>query len=73
MTYFTKCTLPSRNYFEALETAEQRALHSFFDQHVIADDEIGYRAVDEGDYNALPPHLAVRVVHTVHGGMLDEF
>jgi hypothetical protein len=73
MTYFTKCTLPSRNYFEALETAEQRALHSFFDQHVIEDDEIGYRAVDEGDYNALPTHLAIRVVHTVHGGMLDEF
>ena len=73
MTYFTKCTLPSRNYFEALETAEQRALHSFFDQHVIEDDEIGYRAVDEGDYNALPPHLAIRDVHTVHGGMLDEF
>ncbi len=48
MTYFTKCTLPSRNYFEALETAEQRALHSFFDQHVIEDDELGYRAVDEG-------------------------
>jgi hypothetical protein len=48
-------------------------LHSFFDQHVIEDDEIGYRAVDEGDYNALPPHLAIRVVHTVHGGMLDEF
>ncbi len=61
MTYFTQCTLPSRNYFEGLETAEQRALHSFFDQHVIEDDELGYRAVDEGDYNALPPHLAMRV------------
>ena len=63
----------SISYFEALATAERRALHSFFDQHVIEDDELGYRAVDEGDYNALPPHLAIRVVHTVHGGMLDEF
>ena len=73
MTYFTKCTLSSRNYFEALETAEKRALHSFFDQHVIEDDELGYFALDEGDYNILPAHLAARVVHTVHGGMLDEF
>jgi len=63
----------SRSYFAALETAEKRALHSFFDQHVIEDNELGYFALDEGDYNVLPAHLAVRVVHTVHGGMLDEF
>ncbi|GAM03551.1 hypothetical protein MBENS4_0550 [Novosphingobium sp. MBES04] len=48
-------------------------MHSYFDQHVIEDDELGYFALDEGDYNILPAHLAARVVHTVHGGMLDEF
>ncbi|KEO86776.1 MULTISPECIES: hypothetical protein [Erythrobacteraceae] len=63
----------SNSYFEALATAEQRALHSFFDQHVVEDDDLGYFALDEGDYNALPAHLASRVVHTVHGAMLDEF
>lgn len=73
MAQFNTCSLPSRSYFEALEAAERRALHSFFDQHVIEDDERGYIALDEGDYNALPAHLAARVVHTVHGAMLDEF
>lgn len=73
MACSTHCALPSRSYFEALETAEKRALHSFFDQHVIEDDELGYIALDEGDYNALPAYLTERVVHTVHGGMLDEF
>tara|TARA_B000000441_G_scaffold45427_1_gene29920 strand:+ start:262 stop:543 length:282 start_codon:yes stop_codon:yes gene_type:complete len=73
MAYSMHCALPSRSYFDALETAEKRALHSFFDQHVIEDDELGYFALDEGDYNILPAHLAARVVHTVHGGMLDEF
>ena len=63
----------SNSYFEALATAEQRALHSFFDQHVVEDDDLGYFALDEGDYNALPAHLASRVVHTVHGAMLDQF
>ncbi len=62
----------SDRYFEALETAERRALHSFFDQHILEDRELGYFALDEGDYNALPKHLATRVVHTVHGAMLDE-
>jgi len=62
----------SNSYFEALATAERRALHSFFDQHVIEDETQGYFALDEGDYNALPAHLAHRVVHTVHGGLLDE-
>ena len=71
----TLCNLGSNSnsYFEALATAEQRALHSFFDQHVVEDDDLGYFALDEGDYNALPAHLTSRVVHTVHGGMLDEF
>lgn len=63
----------SNSYFEALATAERRALHSFFDQHVVEDDDLGYFALDEGDYNALPAHLTSRVVHTVHGAMLDEF
>lgn len=60
-------------YFEALAIAERRALHSFFDQHIVEDVSLGYIALDEGDYNALPGHLASRVVHTVHGAMLDEF
>ena len=30
-------------------------------------------AIDEGDYNALPAHLVSRVIHTIPGGMHDEF
>lgn len=59
----------SNSYFEALATAERRALHSFFDQHVVEDGNLGYFALDEGDYDALLAHLASRVVHTVDGGM----
>ncbi|WP_066765197.1 hypothetical protein [Sphingobium sp. CCH11-B1] len=73
MAYSAPCTASSRSYFEALELAERRALHSYFDQHIVADDELGYVALDEGDYCALPAHLAMRVVHTIHGSMLDEF
>ena len=65
-------TSTSDRYFAALAVAERRALHSFFDQHIIEDCELGYFALDEGDYNALPAHLAVRVVHTIHGAMSDE-
>jgi ketosteroid isomerase-like protein len=66
-------TSTSDRYFAALAVAERRALHSFFDQHIIEDRELGYLALDEGDYNALPAHLAARVVHTIHGAMSDEF
>ena len=65
-------TSTSDRYFAALAVAERRALHSFFDQHIIEDRELGYFALDEGDYNALPAHLAARVVHTIHGAMSDE-
>lgn len=73
MTALASFQSNSNSYFEALATAERRALHSFFDQHVVEDNDLGYYALDEGDYNALPAHLASRVVHTVHGAMLDEF
>lgn len=63
----------SDRYFAALAVAERRALHSFFDQHIIEDRKLGYVALDEGDYNALPAHLVASVVHTVHGAMSDEF
>jgi hypothetical protein len=68
-----QCTSTSDRYFAALAVAERRALHSFFDQHIVEDQKLGYFALDEGDYNALPAHLAARVVHTVHGAMSDEF
>jgi hypothetical protein len=73
MAFSATCTTSSRSYFEALEVAERRALHSYFDQHIVEDEEHGYLALDEGDYCALPAHLAARVVHTIHGSMLDEF
>lgn len=73
MAYFASSSAPSRSYFEALEVAERRALHSYFDQHIVEDEELGYIAFDEGDYGAMPANLAARVVHTVHGAMLDEF
>lgn len=61
------------SYLAALAFAERRALHSFFDQHVIEDDSHGYVAIDEGDYDALPMTIIDRVVHTVPGRMSDEF
>ncbi|MFB0613979.1 hypothetical protein [Aurantiacibacter poecillastricola] len=68
-----QCTSTSDRYFAALAVAECRALHSFFDQHIVEDRDLGYFALDGGDYNALPAHLAARVVHTIHGAMSDEF
>jgi hypothetical protein len=59
-------------YLAAVACAERRALHSYFDQHVI-EDESGYIAIDEGDYNALPMTIIDRIVHTVPGGMHDEY
>lgn len=60
-------------YMHAVACAERRALHSYFDQHVIEDEDGIYVAIDEGDYNALPMALIDRVVHTVPGAMHDEF
>jgi hypothetical protein len=61
------------SYLAALAFAERRALHSFFDQHVIEDVPGSYVAIDEGDYDALPMMLIDRVVHTVPGRMSDEY
>lgn len=73
MSFQVCISSPTQSYFEALECAERRALHSYFDQHILEDNELGYIAVDEGDYNALPAALYSRVVHTVHGALLDDF
>ena len=47
-------------YLDALEIAERRAPHSYFNQHIIAERDDRFIAIDEGDYNALPAHLATR-------------
>ena len=60
-------------YRTALDCAHQWALHSYFNQHVITDRDAGYLAIDEGDYDALAPDLAYRVVETVRGHLSDEY
>ncbi|MFT4026831.1 MAG: hypothetical protein QM676_08535 [Novosphingobium sp.] len=60
-------------FFTAVANAERRAQGSYFDQHVVADDEAGYITIDEGDYGALPMAIIDRIVHSVPGGRLDEY
>ncbi len=60
-------------YRAALDCARKRALHSYFNQHIIIDAEAGYLAIDEGDYAALSPQIEKRVVETVRGHLSDEY
>lgn len=59
-------------YLAAVAQAERRAQSSYFDQHVVEDQERGYIAIDEGDYSALPMYLIDRIVFTIAGGLIDE-
>ena len=61
------------SYDAALRAATIRAQHSFFDSHVIENDDGSFSAIDEGDYNALPQDLIDRIVHSVPGMMADDF
>ena len=72
-TISTAAHADAANYLAALAFAERRALHSFFDQHVIEDEFGCFLAIDEGDYNALPQDLIDRIVHSVPGMMADDF
>lgn len=60
-------------YRAALDCAQARAQHSYFNQHIISDPEAGYLAIDEGDYGGLSPELEGRVVETVRGHLSDEY
>ena len=59
-------------YLAALDRAHARSYHSYFNQYVLTDDEVGYIAVDEGDYGGLPPRLLDRVIDAVPGKLSDE-
>lgn len=59
-------------FFAALERANARSCHSYFNQHIVADDEAGFITVDEGDYGALPSWLADHVIETIPGRLCDD-
>lgn len=59
-------------FVAALDQAHARSYHSYFTQYVLTDDEIGYIAVDEGDYDALPQAMLDRVVDAVPSQLSDE-
>lgn len=57
----------------ALDQAHARSFHSYFTQYVLVDENAGYVAVDEGDYNALPKAMLDRVIEAVPSKLSDEF
>ena len=60
-------------FVAALDQAHARSFHSYYTQYILADEEGGYIAVDEGDYGALPQAMLDRVIDTVPGRLDDEF
>lgn len=69
----TSAAADNAAFFTAVANADRRARHSYYDQHVIADEEAGYVTIDEGDYGALPMAMIDRIVHSVPGALIDEF
>lgn len=58
---------------EKIQQAERRSFHSFFDIHVIANEDGTYSLFEEGDYGAIPNHLIDSITYTADGKMSDEF
>ena len=60
-------------FMAALDQAHARSFHSYFTQYVLLDENAGYVAVDEGDYDALPQAMLDRVIDAVPSKLSDEF
>ena len=60
-------------FVAALDAAHARSQHSYFTKYILTDEVAGYVAIDEGDYGALPAHLADRVIDSVPGHLSDDF
>ena len=60
-------------YFAAVANAERRAMHSYFDQHIIRMDDGQYWVADEGSYETLMQDLVDRIVMTIPAGRIDEY
>lgn len=60
-------------FIAALDQAHARSFHSYFTQYILTDDNVGYIAIDEGDYGALPKPMLDRVIDMVPGRLSDEF
>ncbi len=60
-------------FMAALDQAHARSFHSYFTQYVVVDENAGYVAVDEGDYNALPKAMLDRIIEAVPSKLSDEF
>lgn len=58
---------------EKIQQAERRSFHSFFDIHVIENEDGTYSLFEEGDYGAIPNHLIDSITYTADGKMSDEF
>jgi len=60
-------------FVAALDQAHARSFHSYFTQYILVDENAGYIAVDEGDYDALPKAMMDRVIEAVPSKLSDEF
>ena len=59
-------------YLDALEIAERRAPHSYFNQHIIAERDDRFIAIDEGDEQAVADRQQHRQQALVLGDALAQ-
>lgn len=69
----TQAISSEKAFDEAMKRAQKRAAHSYFDSHIIQEEDGSYSTFDEGDYNELPAWMTDRIAHTVQGQMADEY
>lgn len=62
-----------RAYLAAVTKAQVRAVHSYFCQHVLREDDGSYTVIDEGSYEPLIDWVDERIVCTIPSGFSDEF
>jgi hypothetical protein len=58
---------------EAVRRAEERSYHTYFDTHVVEEDDGSYVTLSEADYGELPMQVIDRIYYTAQGRMADEY
>jgi DNA-binding GntR family transcriptional regulator len=62
-----------RAYLAAVAKAQVRAVHSYFCQHILREDDGSYTVIDEGSYEPLIDWVDDRIVCTIPASFSDEF
>lgn len=72
-SYLATSTTGQIAFHEAVNRAEMRSYHTYFNTHVVEENDGSFQVIQDTSYDTIPMHIIDRITYTAQGRMAEDY